>query len=64
MKLLDYWLKASACRVGIAIQTNDRVLLRQQLYNARKEAGDPLLDELVIIMPVQEDELYIVKRNP
>ncbi len=56
---LELWLLALRSPDGVCIETNDRHLLKQQLYRARKEEGNPLLDELMIVLPVEETELWI-----
>lgn len=61
--LLEYWIAALKCKVGISIQTDNRALLRQHLYKARVEANNPALDELVILLPEKEDEIWIVRKD-
>ena len=61
--LLEYWLLALRSKVGIAIPTNNRAMLRQQLYKARYEAKDPRLDDLVMIIPEREDEIWLVHKD-
>jgi len=61
--LLEYWQKALTLETGLAIETDDRVLLRQQLYRARGEAADPELEQLVIIFPMAENKLWIVRKD-
>lgn len=62
-EILALWRKALTSKVGFSIETNDRVLLRQQLYRVRAEAGDPALDEIVILFPIHEDQLWLVRRD-
>ena len=50
------WTRALASPIGIVITTNDRVLLRQQLYRARPS------EDFSIAFPEKEDELWIVRR--
>ena len=50
------WTKALAAPVGIAIVTNDRQLLRQQLYRERPS------DDFSIAFPEKENEVWIVRR--
>ena len=61
--LLNLWLAALKSEIGISIQTDSRTLLRQHLYRARAEAKDPKLDALLIVIPKQEDELWIVRKD-
>jgi hypothetical protein len=61
--LLGLWQYALRSEVGIAIPTDNRKLLRQHLYQARAEANDPRLEELVIMMPATEDELWLVHKD-
>ena len=61
--LLDLWHRALKSSVGISIQTDNRVLLRQHLYRARADSGEPSLDSLVMIMPEQEDEIWLVHKD-
>ena len=61
--LLDLWNRALKSEVGISIQTDNRTLLRQHLYRARADSGDPKLDDLVMIMPEQEDEIWLVHKD-
>ena len=64
MTLLEYWYMALKAEVGIKIATSDRILLRQQLYRARAEAGQPSeLGTIVIQLPAEpENELWMVRR--
>jgi hypothetical protein len=61
--LLEYWLLALRSKVGVAIPTDNRAMLRQQLYKARYEAKDPRLDDIVMIIPEKEDEIWLVHRD-
>ena len=61
--LLDLWLQALNLPVGLAIVSNDRALLRQQLYRVRAEVKNIELDRLTIIHPEKEDELWIVHKD-
>jgi len=58
--LLDIWLAALKSQYGIAITTDNRALLRQHLYKARLEANKPELEPLVMVLPEQDDEIWIV----
>ncbi len=60
----DLWFGALASEAaGLAIKTNDRALLKQQLYRTRNELGDPRLDMLMIAIPDIDGELWIVKKD-
>ena len=50
------WTKALAAPIGIAIVTNDRQLLRQQLYRERPN------NDFSLMFPEKEDEIWIVRR--
>lgn len=58
---LALWRMAEASPLGIRITTDDRDLLRQQLYRARAEAGG--FQDVVIIYPKQEGQLLLVHRD-
>lgn len=60
---LELWITALQSPKGIRIETNDRHLLKNQLYRARKDAGNPLLDTLCLILPINDAEIWIVKRT-
>ena len=61
--LLELWLAALKSPVGIAIPTDNRALLRQHLYRARAEANDPRLEEMVMLMPENEGEIWLVHKD-
>jgi len=61
--LLEYWLLALKSKVGVAIPTDNRAMLRQQLYRARYEAKDPRLDDIVMVIPEKEDEIWLVHKD-
>lgn len=61
---LELWLTAIKSPKGIIIDTNDRTLLRNQLYKVRREAKNPILDIVCIIFPKEpKTELWIVHKN-
>lgn len=60
---LELWLLALKSPNGICIETNDRQLLRQQLYRVRKEEANPLLDAMTVVFPVKEVELWITHKE-
>jgi hypothetical protein len=61
--LLDLWLQALKSEVGIAIPTDNRNVLRNHLYKARAEANNPELDEIVMILPENENEIWLVRKD-
>lgn len=63
LPLLDLWLAALKEPQGLCIETDDRALLRQQLYRARTAAKMESLEQLVIIFPLKDTELWLVKRD-
>lgn len=62
-ELLDLWRAALSCTVGLAVSTNDRKLLQQQLYRARAQEGSVELDQLLISIPDIDGELWIAKKD-
>lgn len=63
MPLLEYWLLALRSKVGIAVPTDNRAMLRQQLYKARYDAKNPALEDIVMIIPEKEDEIWLVHKD-
>jgi hypothetical protein len=61
--LIELWESALKSEVGIAIQTDNRNVLRNHLYKARAEANRPELDAVVMILPEREDELWLVRKD-
>jgi DNA-binding phage protein len=61
--LEDLWAAALKSEVGIAISTDDRSLLRHHLYKARSEANNPESEEIVMVLPQKEDEIWLVKKS-
>lgn len=61
--MLKLWQEALKEKIGICINTNDRKLMQQQLYRVRAEANDPELDKLTIVLPENEDELWLVHKD-
>lgn len=61
--LLELWLAAFKAEVGIAIPTDNRKVLRQHLYRARAEADNPELEDIVMLLPEREDELWLVHKD-
>lgn len=61
--LLDLWLAAFKSPYGVAIQTDNRMLLRQHLYKARLESDKPELESMMMVLPEQADELWLVHKD-
>jgi hypothetical protein len=61
--LAELWMAALKAEVGIAIPTDNRALLRQHLYRARAELNDPSLDDIVMLMPEKETEIWLVHKD-
>lgn len=63
--LLDLWYAVLELDVGIgiSISSEDKELLRQQLYRTRSESGDEKLNQLAILTPEGKNELWIVRRD-
>lgn len=63
--LLEYWMLAFAEPVGIIVTSNNRHLLMNKLYAARKEAESqhPELMQLSIcVSPTNAEELWIIHK--
>jgi hypothetical protein len=61
--LCDLWQTALDAEVGICIETDDRGLLRQHLYRARALADNPKFENITMILPEKENEIWLVKKN-
>jgi len=61
--LIELWQAAVEAEVGIAIETDNRQLLRQHLYRARAEAENPEFDDIVMILPDNETEIWLVHKD-
>lgn len=61
--LLSLWRRAAKAKYGIAISTDDRTLLRQQLYRVRAEAGDEALQEIAMMMSRDGKEVWLVRKG-
>jgi hypothetical protein len=61
--LLDLWIAALRSQCGVAIKTDNRMLLRQHLYKARLEARNPDLEAIVMILPEADDEIWLVHKH-
>ncbi len=61
---LELLYQACASAFGIVVWTDDALKLRQRLYVARRESGDPLFDSLSFVTsPTNPENLWIVKRH-
>ncbi len=64
--LLHHWYTAlnASNGVGLCLRSNNRNLLRQQLYAARAKANDQALESLSIVFPAENEEhLWIMKNT-
>jgi DNA-binding phage protein len=61
--LVDLWQAAVDAEFGIAVPTDNRQLLRQHLYRAKVEANNPAFDDIVMIMPDIENEIWLVHKD-
>lgn len=59
--LLPLLYRALREEIGLAVPTNDKRTLRVLLYEARKQAGDLQLNQLVLFAP-NGDEIFITKK--
>ena len=61
---LPCWERALDCEIGIAFKVTGvtREYFRNMLYEAKKLAGDPRLDALIMFLP-NNDEIWICKRE-
>lgn len=62
---LELWYAALGSNLGVCIDTSHPEKLRQRLYKLRADAGDPLLDDIsIIISPtVPGSHVWLVKRK-
>ena len=61
--LCDLWQAALDSEIGICIETDDRGLLRQHLYRARALSNNPKFEDVSMILPEKEDEIWLVRKN-
>lgn len=61
--LIEYWRLASEAEYGIVIVTDNRKLLSQQLYRARGTNSDGEYNDIVMALPQQGDQIWLVKRG-
>lgn len=57
--LINYWYQALESPIGIIIETDDRNLLRQHLWLARRKAFDPELENLQLSYSHNPNEVWI-----
>lgn len=63
-ELVALWRRAGKAKIGIRIKTDDRSLLRWQLYSARKESGSTEFEHLGITTSEKSpDEVWIVNKE-
>lgn len=63
---VDYttlWYAALESECGIAIPTEDIKLLRADLYKARELAGDPELDNVIMVTPANGKEVWLCRKE-
>jgi hypothetical protein len=62
--MLEFLYQALECKIGLVLESNDPVTLRSRLYKARKDSGDPRLQDLVISTSRADPatELWIIRR--
>lgn len=60
--LLPLLLRASQARVGIIVETNDAVKLRNRLYPLMRK--DPQSFPFSLILPPTPNQVWIVKKDP
>lgn len=62
--MLELWYRALAEPIGVILVTNDRDVLRQALYRARRASGDADLDGLSLVLsPTDDNQLWIIKKG-
>jgi len=60
---ISLWSRALAAEIGIAIATNSRRALANDLYDARKAAGQAEFSKISIHMPPNPEELWMVRKD-
>lgn len=61
--LLGEWYRALQSDIGIILNTDDRRLLRDQLYRARADSCDEDLKQLTIAFVENPNEVWIVWKD-
>lgn len=62
-ELLSLWQRASRAKLGLSVPTDDRVLLRQQLYRVRNELGEEFKDIIIVFPKADPGVLFMTRRN-
>lgn len=60
---LALWDRAAAAEIGCGIGTKDKRSLQNMLWTVRQEANNPAHANLVIVLPADLDEVWIIKRQ-
>lgn len=55
--------RALTVEVGVAVETNEPKALRDELYKAREQAGNPALEEIIMFLPKDRPEVFICRRG-
>lgn len=62
---VSYWYSALASEFGVVVWSDNPDALKQRLYAARREAMDPALESLsIVVSPTNPEHLWIVKNAP
>lgn len=61
ISIAEAWELALRDELGVALQTDDPVLLRQHLYNHKYQTGDLRLEEFEITIPDGVSEVRIFR---
>ncbi len=62
-ELLALWQRARLAPLGISVSTDDRVLLRQQLYRFRSEHTTEDFKDIIIVFPKANDKVLFMTRR-
>lgn len=49
--------------IGITVEVNNPKALRDELYKARDQAGNPALEEIIMFLPEGREEVFICRRS-
>lgn len=61
--MIEFWYQALHHPIGVAVKTDDVETLRAKLYALRRQAADPALDALALVVPVRPGVLWIVHKS-
>ena len=70
--MLEVWYQALDCEIGLAVSVetidgrinkSDRRWLQRELYAARTASLAVVLQSLSLVLPVKEDEIWIMRSN-